>query len=135
MAVNQRPQLLVVDDEKSIRDFFTLLFNRYGCDVTTTEGVTETLRLLPEKQFDVAIVDLVLEDGDGMDLVGKIKAGYPDLPVIVITGLGFQEDLMQQAQALGAQGFVSKALPPAQVVMEVRHALRHKAAKLSQYNA
>lgn len=123
MSEERRPHLLVVDDEESIRTPLTVFFTKRGFQVTAVDGVCSAQRALDQYRFDIAVLDIMLADGDGLDLLGEIKEKYPELPVILNTGLGFDEELLQRAQKLGARGFVSKTLPLNQVWMEVRHAL------------
>jgi DNA-binding NtrC family response regulator len=123
MQTDKRQHLLVVDDEESVRVGLQTFFTRRGFDVTIVEGVEQTKQAIQQTNFDAVILDILLSDGDGLELLAQIKASHPSLPVIIITGLGFQEDLLQRAQTLGARGFVSKTLPPAQILMEVKHAL------------
>ena len=126
MPTLTRPHLLLVDDDESVQNELAELLTWKGYEVTAAAGVAEAERLLGENTFHAVILAIMLPDGNGLEFLGRVKTARPDLPVIILTGLGFQETLFQQAQKLGANGYVSKTLPPFQVLMEVRHALRAK---------
>jgi DNA-binding NtrC family response regulator len=124
METNKRPHILIVDDEDSIRLVLSDFLTRKGFETTAVETVLNAQKVLDKGTFDLAILDVHLPDGDGLDLLGEIRHKRPDMPVIILTGMGFQEDLLQKAKELGAKGFVSKMLPVSQVLMEIRHALK-----------
>jgi DNA-binding NarL/FixJ family response regulator len=69
------------------------------------------------------ILDIALPDADGLELLEKVKTSHPNLPVIMLTGMGFDEDLVSEALAKKASGYVSKTLPLDQLLMEIRRAL------------
>jgi DNA-binding NarL/FixJ family response regulator len=52
---------------------------------------------------------------NGIDLLGKIRPKYPDLVIIIFTGMGYEEDLIAAARAAGANGYVSKGLGPSEL--------------------
>lgn len=80
-----RPRLLIVDDEKSLRDMLQLLFHKQGFEVQTaanfTEGVAGALRLSP----DVILCDIKMPDGNGLDLLQRVRDEKLPTPVIMIT--------------------------------------------------
>jgi DNA-binding NtrC family response regulator len=120
-----KQHILVVDDEGAVRDLLEAFFRKNGYDVTKAGGTRETLALLEEVTFNLVLLDVLLGDeSDGMDLLGRIKDMFPKLPVIIMTGLGLDEELLQEALQKGASGYVSKTLPLDQLLMEVHRTLR-----------
>jgi DNA-binding NtrC family response regulator len=73
-------------------------------------------------------MDIVLPDADGMEVLSAVKQNHPNLPVVMLTGIGFDEELLQEAKERGAVGYVSKTLPLDQLLMEVRRVLNYKTA-------
>ncbi|MEI7728794.1 MAG: response regulator [Verrucomicrobiota bacterium] len=124
METKKRQHILIVDDEESIRTVLAKFLGSKGFDTTTAESVQAAQQVLSTKSFDLVVLDVQFPDGDGLDFLEEIHQQLPELPVIILTGLGFREDLLQRAKALGAKGFVSKTLPVHQMFMEVRHALK-----------
>jgi len=120
--MNQR--ILVVDDEEPIRDLLSDYFSKRDYEVRTAATAEETVRQIEEAKPNVVILDILLPDADGMELLGQIKEDNPDLPVIIMTGIGFDEDLLAEARDKGASGYVSKTLPLEQLLMEVHRTLK-----------
>jgi DNA-binding NtrC family response regulator len=118
--------ILVVDDEEPICDLLSEFFQKRGFQVTTAGNAETARKIADEVPLNLVILDVLLPDGDGMDLLEVMKAGHPNLPVIIMTGIGFDEDLLREAQTKGASGFVSKTLPVEQLLMEVNRTLRHQ---------
>ncbi len=121
-----KQHILVIDDEAPVRDLLAAFFKRRGYQVSVTTNVAESLKQLQDGQVHLVILDLALGNEDGMQLLTSIKALDPALPVIILTGMGFDEELLQEARDRGAVGYLSKTLPLDQLLMEVHRALDYK---------
>ena len=119
-----RQHILVVDDELAVRDLMRAFLDRRGYQVTTAATESEALHLAGEIDFGLVILDVALADADGLELLVDFKLRYPDLPVIMLTGMGYDDELQQEALDKGAAGYVAKTLPLEQVLMEIHRALR-----------
>jgi DNA-binding NtrC family response regulator len=102
-----KASILFVDDEAPIRELFSLFFRKKGLEVTTAMTARDARDLAARAAFSLAIVDLKLPGENGLDLLRFFRSAYPDMPVIVFTGLTGQ-DLADQAQAAGACDFMNK---------------------------
>jgi len=116
--------ILVVDDEAPIRELLSDFFSNKGYVVSTAASVKDALRTANEESLHLVIMDVLLPDGDGMETLTSIRSAHPQLPVIIMTGIGFDEELLQEARDRGASGYVSKTLPLNQLLMEVHRVLR-----------
>ena len=113
--------ILFVDDEAPIRELLSLFFRKKGMDVTTAVNSTEAKDLAKKIPFTLAIIDVNLAGENGLELLSFFKTNFPAVPVIVFTGLTGQ-DLVDQALAGGANGFMRKTEPLAALFAEVsRH--------------
>jgi DNA-binding NtrC family response regulator len=121
-----KQHILVVDDEAPIRELLQTYFKKHGYNVTTAETAAEAFRLADEVPLHLIVLDIVLADADGMEVLATIKSAHPKLPVIVMTGMGFDEELLQEAIQKGASGYVSKTLPLDQLLMEVHRTLNYR---------
>ena len=121
-----KQHLLVVDDEPSIRDLLSSFFRKHEYEVSTVATGAEALQAVDNKGVEVVILDVLLTDTDGLEVLAQIKAKHPKLPVIMITGIGFDEELLQEALQKGAAGYISKTLPLDQLLMEVHRTLNYK---------
>jgi DNA-binding NtrC family response regulator len=116
---------LVVDDEASIRDLLAEFFRKRGYKVSTASNPKEALSLTDSVPLNLVILDVLLDDKDGMEVLEDIKEKHPNLPVIIMTGIGYDEELLKEARDKGAAGYLSKTLPLDQLLMEVHRILNH----------
>ena len=115
--------ILLVEDEVAVRNFYQLFLEHHGFAVCPAGSVAEALRLLSERQFDLAIVDVFLGEDNGLDLVRGIKAATSMLPVIVMSGMQYDEPVFQDAVRSGIDGVFSKTLPMSQLLMDAKRLL------------
>lgn len=119
-----KQRILVVDDEPQIRDMLSLYFSKHGYDVATAGNSAATLRATEDGTFDVVVLDIGLADEDGLKLLEMLKQRHPHLRVIMLTGMGFVEDLLQEAAQKGADGYVSKVLPLDELLLAIQRILK-----------
>lgn len=115
-----KQHILVIDDEAPIRELLHSYFDKHGYNVSTAGSAAEALRVTAENRFDLAILDVVLSDADGLELLANLKQKHPDLPIIMMTGIGFDDELSQEAKQKGAAGFVSKTSPLPKLLEQVQ---------------
>ena len=121
-----KQHILVVDDEAPIRDLLSAYFKKHGYQVSTAGTAAEACRMVDEQSVNAVVLDVLLPDTDGLEALAMMKASHPKLPVIIMTGIGFDEELLQEAMQKGASGYVSKTLPLDQLLMEVHRTLNYK---------
>ncbi len=121
-----KQHILIVDDEASIRELLQAYFDKQGYQTTTAPTAAEALSAAQNVHLDLIILDVVLTDADGLELLGNLKKMHPNLPIIVMTGIGFDETLLAEAKRKGASGYVSKTLPLNKLLTEVREILSPK---------
>src|SRR5712691_4430723 len=126
-AASDRPRILVVDDEASIRDLLskTLALAEYDVD-TAPDGrsALERLRLYP---YDLLIADLKMPGMDGLTLIRQAKRIKAALPVIIITGFSTESSAIE-AVNLGVAGYLTKPFRVPQVLAAASKALGAPAA-------
>ncbi|MHA6324198.1 response regulator [Roseivivax sp. CAU 1753] len=94
--------VLVADDDRTIRTVLTQALTRAGCKVHATSSLTTLMRWVAEGKGDVVISDVVMPDGNGLEMLPKIEQDRPDLPVIVISA---QNTIMTAIQAAEAKAY------------------------------
>lgn len=99
--------ILVLDDEKVFRKEIKEFLNGEGFSVLTAERPSEAFSILSENKIDILILDLRLPEMDGLEVLTKVKEEYPDIEVIMITGHG-DMDAVINAMRLGAIEFFPK---------------------------
>ena len=118
--------VLVVDDEKVIRDGCSRLLRLEGYQVLTAVNGREALDLLSTEPTDVVLCDLVMPVMGAFELLEEIEGKYPDLPLIVITGHGTVANAVE-AMKKGAYDFVTKPFRADHLVLIVKRALEKQA--------
>ncbi len=118
--------VLVVDDEKTIADGLRLTLESEGYAVRTAASVREALAGGGQPDPHVAIVDLMLPDGDGLNLTRELKRRDPALEVIVITAYGSVRKAMEATKNAGAFYVLEKPFDPDELLGLVRNALDHR---------
>ncbi len=104
-------QFLIIDDDPSIARFLVTYLRQKGHN---SESITEgfqTAAWLAHNDCEVIIVDLKMPKVDGISLISFIRDINITVPIIVFTGMGYDEDQMHAALRAGANGYVSKNLP------------------------
>ncbi len=100
-------RLLLVDDEKGFLKVLSNRLARRGIEATTAYSGTQALRALRKKDFDVMVLDLKMEDMDGIEVLKIVRKMAPELPVIILTGHG-SRTAAEDGMALGAVDYLSK---------------------------
>ncbi|MBA3960794.1 MAG: response regulator [Chthoniobacterales bacterium] len=115
ILARDRADFLVIDDDPAITRFLAtyLKMKGHAC-ATLTEGF-QTATWLENHDCEVVVVDLNMPKVDGISLITYIREIRAELPIIVFTGVGYEEDKMHSALRAGANGYVSKNLPVEQL--------------------
>jgi len=109
-------KVLVVDDEAPVRDLFQDLLKKEECSVKSVSSGEEALDMLKKEDFDVLLLDIKLTGMSGLEVLRKVKEIKPDLIVIMITGFGYDEDLIAKCREFGCSGYIGKNMPISQMV-------------------
>ncbi len=119
-------RILVVDDEPNmLRLLKTILMDRTGYEVATTNNPLEVAKLLQEGPFDLVITDLKMPLVDGIDLIDIIKKIDAALPIIIITAYGTMETAEEAIQK-GAYDFITKPFRKETILITIKRALEWK---------
>jgi len=118
-------KILVVDDERDIRDALGGVFSDEGFSVKLAGSAEEAFEMLGREQPDLVLLDIWLPGMDGIDALKEIKKAHPGVPVIMISGHANIETAVK-ATRLGAYDFIEKPLSLDKMVLTVEHALERK---------
>ena len=120
--------ILIVDDERNIRSGLQIAFEDEGYDTFEAADGKEAWKIINKNTIDLVITDLRMPVMSGYELLKKINAAYPTLPVIVLTGHGSIEDAVQ-AMRDGAVDFFTKPVDLDHLILTVSKALSNKLIK------
>jgi DNA-binding NtrC family response regulator len=116
--------ILLVDDEKSLRITLSAFLRKEGHRVMTCENVTEAKDLLLQKKFSCVFTDILMEDGSGIDVLSFAKKKHPSAQVILITGYP-NLDTATDALRLGAYDYLTKPVLKDSLLKVTKAALAH----------
>ena len=120
-----RAKLLVVDDERSMRELLSIVLRREGYDVTLAEHGRAAIDHLERGRFDLLISDIKMPDMTGVDVLRAAKRLDPDILGIMITAFA-SADTAIEAMRLGAHDYLSKPFDVDELKMKVRNALEQR---------
>jgi two-component system OmpR family response regulator len=120
-------RILVVEDEDSIASFVVKGLTSEGHSVERAATAADAVALALTYEFDLILLDLLLPDGNGLDVLKKVRAERPEVPVIVVSALGEVDDKVDLLDA-GADDYLVKPFAFAELAARVRAAARSGAA-------
>ena len=128
---------LIVDDEQNIRKVLNVLLKEDGLEVYEASSVIDANSLIKENYFDIAIIDLRLSDGSGIDMLRTIKEQNPETVVLIITAFASTETAIA-AMKLGAYDYVTKPFNLDEIRIVLKNIkekiiLQKKVKELQQY--
>ncbi len=120
-----KASILVVDDERSIRDSLQMVLQEEGYAAQGASDGKEALELLNKENFDILITDLKMPEMDGLELTRKCLQAYPQTAVIIITAYGSLDSAIH-ALRLGAQDYILKPFDFDDVLHKVQRIIHQK---------
>jgi two-component system response regulator HydG len=130
--MDKKMSIMVVDDESIVRESLFHWFKKYGHVVETASSGFEALEKLEKYPYQLLFVDIKMPGMDGIELLGKVKAEYPDTLVIIITAYGSIESAVK-AMRIGATDYLLKPFKPDQLSL-VMERISVQKRLVSQYN-
>ncbi|MEW6615588.1 MAG: response regulator [Thermodesulfobacteriota bacterium] len=117
--------LLLVDDEEGYVSVLSKRLSRRNIHATVALSGTEAIQALRKQDFDVAVLDLKMEDMDGIEVLKIFKKVYPHMEVIMLTGHG-SEQAARDGLSLGAFAYLTKPCDLDDLLNKIRQAARRK---------
>lgn len=133
----EKSKILIVDDDKHVRDFLIALFKNAGYICDTASDGKEALEIAEKTPPDLIFLDLFMTGMDGLEACKKLKdiPATSSIPVIIITSSD-DYDIKIQCLSAGASDFITKPLNPLEITIKARNFLRlNKYAKIQAKNA
>jgi len=127
----KRPRLLLVEDEAHIAQGLIYNLELEGYQVTHAETGDAAMACFESQPFDVVILDLMLPDSHGIELCRRMRKSAPQLPILMLTALGEEQDRINGLKA-GADDYLTKPFSLDEFLLRVRGMLRRSAWYLPQ---
>jgi putative nucleotidyltransferase with HDIG domain len=123
----KRARILVVDDENHVRCMIGTTLERQGYDVQLAASGREALDLLDQNTFDLVLTDIVMQEGNGIDLLDRLRGRQPHLPVVMVTAI---HDISVAIDSMrrGAYDYLLKPFEREHLMATVARALEHRHA-------
>lgn len=121
-----RDRVLVVEDDKSIRNFFRTVLEANNYDVLMANTGTEAYSMITSQCPDVVILDLGLPDMDGMKILKSVRE-WSAMPIIVVSARTHERDKVE-ALDMGADDYITKPFGTSELLARLRTAIRHARA-------
>jgi DNA-binding NtrC family response regulator len=118
----KRIRLILIDDEAAFTTVMAKRLNRRGLDVTSAFSGSEAIQAMRKAEFDVAVLDLKMEDMDGIEVLKIFKKLDPGMPVIMLTGHG-SEKSASEGMRYGAFDYLFKPCEFEELLKKIREAV------------
>ena len=118
-------RILVVDDDRAVRSALQVNLTKSGHDVLPVENAESALQTLREQPIDLVLTDVSMPGTNGLELLKRVRASWPDLPVVVMTGYGSVGDAVAAMKA-GASDYVIKPVSKDELLVILDKALAHR---------
>jgi two-component system, response regulator RegA len=115
-------KLLLVDDEKGFVDIISKRMSKRNIQVTSALSGTQGIQALRGQDFDAAVLDLKMEDMDGLEVLKIFKKMVPDMPVIMLTGHG-SEQAAREGMQFGAFDYLTKPCELDDLILKIHEAV------------
>lgn len=111
-------RMLIVEDEDVLRDAIQALFQKKGCHVFSAENGRKAFAVVEKEKIDFVVSDVRMPDGDGLELLSKLRERNPDLPLVLLA-TGFADLTEEEAIKRGAVALIHKPFRGAKLVQQV----------------
>jgi len=125
-AMQTTPHVLIVDDDREIRDLLARFLAKHGLRVTTARDGGDMFKALGEWRIDLVVLDLMLPGEDGLSLCRRLRAASA-MPVIMLTAMGEETDRIVGLE-MGADDYLPKPFNPRELLARIKAVLRRSAA-------
>jgi two-component system OmpR family response regulator len=122
MTEPNAPHILVVDDDREIRDLLSRFLVKHGLRVSSARDGAEMMRILDGAAIDLVVLDLMLPGEDGLSLCRRLRANSP-MPVIMLTAMGEDTDRIVGLE-MGADDYMPKPFNPRELLARIKAVLR-----------
>jgi DNA-binding NtrC family response regulator len=122
-------RVLVIDDQHDVRAMICMVLRLNRFEVTEAESAKTALKAFAESSFDVAVVDIFLEDICGFDLIATMREQVPNLPVVAVSGMATLEAVVRSSD-LSNVVCLQKPFRPVELIRAIETARAARAGKV-----
>jgi len=130
MTMETSPHLLIVDDDREIRDLLSRFLAKHGYRVSTAKDAREARRILADARIDLGILDIMMPGEDGLSLCRDLRANSA-LPLIMLTAMGDETDRIVGLE-VGADDYLPKPFNPRELLARIKAVLRRSGPAVAE---
>lgn len=124
--------VLLIDDDSKLSELLKTYLGNHGYALTSALSAQEGLRILRARDFELVLLDIMLPDGDGLEVCKQIRTAST-IPVVMLTARGADEDKIIGLE-LGADDYLAKPFNPRELVARIKAVLRRKGTAGAEVN-
>ncbi len=117
------PHILVVDDDRDIRDLLARFLVKHGLRVTTARDGAEMTKALADWHIDLVVLDLMMPGEDGLSLTRRLRGQGTGVPIVMLTAMGEDTDRIVGLE-MGADDYLAKPFNPRELLARIKAVLR-----------
>ena len=125
-------KVLIVDDEKPVRELFGKLLLKEDCTTKEAASGEEALEMIKNEDFDAVLLDIRMPGIDGVETLKRINVMKPGQTVVMLTALGYDEDLIAQCKENKCAGYLGKNMPLSQIISNFKLFLKAGKEKIGK---
>jgi putative two-component system response regulator len=129
MTATSKPQILIVDDDSTVRSMLERMLGRHGYECVSATNGAEARAMLASAPFDLALCDLNMPGESGLELVEHVATEHPETATIMVTGAD-DSTIAEKALELGTYGYVIKPFYNNELLINIANALRRRRLEL-----
>lgn len=122
--MDDRPHILVVDDDRRLRELLTRYLTEQGFRVSSGENAADARRKMSAVTFDLLVVDIMMPGEDGLTFTQSLRRDS-EVPILLLTAMGESEDRIRGLER-GADDYLSKPFEPRELVLRINAILRRQ---------
>lgn len=123
MELRENVSVLIIDDDDVVLNALGQMMEKTGWRCIRAPSGEIGIDSFKINNVDAVVLDIRLPKMDGFDVLKKLKELKPAVPVVMLTGLGYEKDQIEKALGLGAVGYVSKDMPVKDVIAKIKAVL------------
>lgn len=131
---SSKPHILVIDDDKPIRELLTKYLVKNGMIVAATKDTETADNILEHFTFDIMVVDVMMPKENGMEFTQRIRSAQNNTPVILLTALGESSDRIAGLES-GADDYLPKPFEPKELLLRIQSVLRRSIPQFPSENS
>lgn len=128
-------KILVVDDEIAVRDLLEELLRKESYQTKCALNAEEALEMVRKEDFDAVLLDIKLPGMSGLEALKQMRQLNKDMALIMVTGFGYDAELIMKSKDYGCSGYIGKNMPVKQIIESFKLFIKNNKEKKDKKDA